>query len=139
MSQAHTPSTGIESDRPFGVATLCVLTSLGAAGTLVFGLQVLANGRVGVGALAGGIVLVTALVVVGLWNTYTWGWELGVVYYAIGLVLTLASAAMLTGELGEVSWWMVPGPVLSLASMAYLIAVRDAFGRAHDRPPASSR
>jgi hypothetical protein len=128
MSQAHTPSTGIESDRPFGVATLCGLNSLGAAGVAVVVLRALANGRPGVGVLGGGVVLVTALVVVGLWNTYTWGWELGVVYYVIALLLNLASVAILLGKLGTISWWMVPGPVLSVVSLAYLVAVRDAFG-----------
>jgi hypothetical protein len=128
MSQAHTSSIGIESDRPFGVAALCGLNSLSALVVAVVVLRALANGRLGIGVLGGGILLVTALVVVGLWNTYTWGWELGVVYYAVALLLNLASVAILLGELGGFVWWMLPGPVLSLASLAYLVAVRDAFG-----------
>lgn len=128
MSQAEIESFDVANDRPFGVAALCGLNSLGAAGTTVFALRALANGRLGIGALGGGIVLVTALVVVGLWHTSTWGWELGVAYYAIALVLNLATVAVLLWEVGRVFWWMAPGPVLSLVSVAYLFAVRDAFG-----------
>jgi len=128
MSQAEIESFDVASGRPFGVAALCGLNSLGAAGMTVFALRALANGRLGIGALGGGIVLVTALVVVGLWNTYTWGWELGIAYYAIALVLNLMTVTILLGELGRGFWWMAPGPVLSVVSLAYLVVVRDAFG-----------
>jgi len=128
MSQTAIGPTGTASDRPFGVAVLCGLNGFGAAGILVFVVRALANGRPGIGALGVGVLLVTALVVLGLWNTYTWGWELGVAYYATVLVLGLATAAILVARLGQVLWWMAPAPAVSIASLAYLLAARDAFG-----------
>ena len=128
MSTEHASEVGVERRVPLGIAVLCGLNSLGAVGVSVFALRVLANGHLVVGLLAGGLVPVTVLLVVGLWNRYTWGWELGIAYYALALAANLAFLAVVAGQIGEVHRWTLPGPVLSFGSLAYLVAARHAFG-----------
>lgn len=114
--------------RPVGVKALCGLNGVGAFLVSVYLLRFLAGGAILPAGLAGGLLAVTVAVTVGLWNTYTWGWELGVAYYGLAVLGNLYVVALVAGTLGEIADFTLPGLLLSVVSLGYLVAVRDAFG-----------
>jgi len=112
--------------RPIGVAILAVLVTLGGVVLLILAIGILAlSGLVGlgglptfgmVGALAGGIVLIFALIWIGvglgLWRLRSWAWWLAIIVMVLSIVSSLATPATA----------VIPALIL-----VYLILVRDHF------------
>ena len=112
--------------RPIGVAILAILVTLGGVVLLILAIGILAlSGLVGlgglptfgmVGALAGGIVLIFALVWIGvglgLWHLRSWAWWHAVIVMVLSIVSSLATPATA----------VIPALIL-----VYLILVRNHF------------